>query len=84
MGYCCPVGENLWFKSSLTKRHIVSGSEDGSVRAWDRDSGEQLRWYWGHLDWFGRHEITAVAVDPKGSRARSASRDKTVRLWELQ
>jgi WD40 repeat protein len=63
-------------------RHIVSGSEDGSVRVWDRDSGAALRVCWGH-DWSEGHTVTALAIHPNQRQVLSASRDKLVRLWEL-
>ncbi|KAF5334716.1 hypothetical protein D9758_017351 [Tetrapyrgos nigripes] len=59
---------------------IVSGSEDGTVRIWDAQTGtaigEPLR---GHQDW-----VQSVAFSPDGARIVSGSDDRTVRIWDAQ
>lgn len=66
----------------LPDGHLVSGSEDGSVRVWDLTRGES-RWilegHWG--------TVTAVAIGPgeaDGSVVASGSYDGTIRLWDPQ
>src|SRR5262249_52663408 len=55
---------------------VVSGSDDGTVRVWDLDSGACLRVLEGH-----GADVSAVAVTPDG-RAVSGSVDRTVRVWD--
>jgi WD40 repeat protein len=42
-------------------------------------SGQTIRTLEGHTDW-----IFAVAVTPDGRRAVSVSKDRTLRLWDLE
>ncbi|MDG4834077.1 hypothetical protein O7627_32965 [Solwaraspora sp. WMMD1047] len=62
------------------RHHIISASDDGTVRVWDPDTGNQLTELTGHTGW-----VRAVAVLP-GPDGRhhiiSASDDKTVRVWD--
>jgi WD40 repeat protein len=58
--------------------HIVSGSDDNTIRIWDAHSGqmigEPLR---GHT-W----SVTSVAYSPNGAHIVSGSGDKTIRIWD--
>jgi WD40 repeat protein len=56
---------------------VVSGSDDGTVRAWDLISGTTLQIFEGH--WA---RINAVAVVSDG-RVVSGSDDGTLRVWDL-
>ncbi|MBV9375428.1 MAG: hypothetical protein JO320_10290 [Alphaproteobacteria bacterium] len=60
-------------------RRALSGSENGTVRLWDLESGAELRRFEGHGDW-----VTSLAVLADGRRALSGSSDRTVRLWDLE
>ncbi|WP_246559554.1 WD40 repeat domain-containing protein, partial [Leptothoe kymatousa] len=56
---------------------IVSGSDDNTLRLWDREGnpiGEPLQ---GHSGW-----VYAVAFSPEGDRIVSGSFDQTLRLWD--
>src|SRR2546421_2241648 len=55
---------------------LASGSEDGSVKLWDVESGALL--------WSGWHtkDTWCLAFSPDGSLLASGSQDGSVRLWE--
>ena len=59
-------------------KHIISGSDDETIRIWDAVSGaavgEPLR---GHTD-----GVRSVAVSPDGKHIISGSYDNTVRIWD--
>jgi WD40 repeat protein len=56
----------------------ITGADDGSLRAWNMETGTLLRIFEGHVD-----RINAVAVTRDGKRAVSASNDRTLRVWDL-
>ena len=59
-------------------RQIVSGGDDdGTIRVWDRDSGEELVALTGHTG-----ALWAVAVTPDGRQIVSGGADGTVRVWD--
>ena len=61
------------FAVSADGRRAVSGSEEGTVRVWNLDTGERLHSLTGHDRW-----VNAVAVSADGSRAVSGGHDGTV------
>ena len=63
---------------SADGRRAVSGADDGTVRVWDLDTGQQQAELTGHN---GR--VHAVAVSADGRRAVSGGDDGTVRVWDL-
>ncbi|EJF64990.1 WD40 repeat-like protein, partial [Dichomitus squalens LYAD-421 SS1] len=63
---------------SSDRRRIISGSSDGTMNAWDADTGKYIG---GRLK--GHSEaITRIRFSPDGSRFVSASRDDTIRVWD--
>jgi len=56
--------------------HIASGSEDRTIRVWNRSSGMEVLTLRGH-----DHRVNSVAFSPDGTCLVSGSRDKTVRVW---
>jgi predicted Zn finger-like uncharacterized protein len=61
----------------LSASHILSGSQDGTVKLWTR-SGSLVHTFYGHTDM-----VTAVCFRPDGKVAYSGSRDGQIRVWDL-
>jgi WD40 repeat protein len=64
---------------SCDGRFIVSGSEDGTVRLWDRAGNPVSPPLSGH-----EGVVTSVAINYDGQLIASGSQDGTVRLWQMQ
>ncbi|KAI0047587.1 WD40 repeat-like protein [Auriscalpium vulgare] len=61
-------------------RRVVSGSEDGTLRIWDAQTGETVgapfKWH--------TSSVRSVAFCPDGKRVASGSVDQTIRIWDAQ
>jgi len=57
---------------------LLSGSQDGSVRLWNVDNGQQMQ----QLNYGA--PVTSVAVRPDGQRIAAAGASNVVRLWNGQ
>ena len=60
-------------------RQALSGSEDGTLRLWDIDSGATLRRLEGHGG-----AVTCVALLADGRHALAGCEDRSLRLWDIQ
>ena len=76
------LGEyDLYTKVALAHgvRHIVSCSNDMSLKIWDTNNEyKNTKTLHGH-----DHTVSAVKFLPGGDFLMSASRDKTIRIWEV-
>jgi WD40 repeat protein len=59
-------------------RHVVSASEDKTLKVWELATGRALATFEGHTG-----EVRACAVTPDGRHVVSASQDQTLKIWEL-
>lgn len=57
---------------------IVTGSEAGTLRAWDRTSGVNWKSYPGQ-----RRNLRSIRFAPSGTRFVTLSEESTVQIWEL-
>jgi WD40 repeat protein len=58
-------------------RHLVTASNDDTVRIWNADTGQPIGPpLTGHRD-----AVSSVAFSPDGQRIVSGSHDNTVRIW---
>ncbi|CDF38372.1 WD40-repeat containing protein [Chondrus crispus] len=60
-------------------KRAVSGSEDGSVRVWDVDTGLQI----GDALTAHTEAVSSVGMSGDGKRAVSGSEDESVRVWDV-
>jgi WD40 repeat protein len=65
---------------SADKVHVVSGSDDGTVRVWDVAVGEEVNRLVGHTDY-----VRAVAASPQGPEIfASGGYDHMCRIWDVR
>jgi WD40 repeat protein/energy-coupling factor transporter ATP-binding protein EcfA2 len=77
-------------------KRAISGSWDDTLKVWDIESGEEIQTLKGHTEWVyavihlmkvlkgNTIFVSAVAVTPDGKHAISASRDKTLVVWDIE
>nr|XP_020042150.1 NACHT domain- and WD repeat-containing protein 1 [Castor canadensis] len=71
----CGVTALAW---SLEEKLLLVGTHDGMVAVWDMEEQQVLHTLMGHTG-----KVTCVKVYAKGTQAISASRDHTLRFWNL-
>jgi WD40 repeat protein len=59
-------------------RLLASGSDEGTVKLWDVETGQEVHTLRGHTGW-----VTSVAFSPDGRLLASGSDDQTVKLWDV-
>ena len=60
-------------------QHVLSASEDHTLRVWDLVSGAQSFLLQGHT-----RQITSIALTSDGQRALSTSLDCSLKVWDLK
>ncbi|HWO21593.1 MAG TPA: WD40 repeat domain-containing protein [Kofleriaceae bacterium] len=60
-------------------RHVVSASDDRTLKVWDLSSGRVLATLEGHSGW-----VRACALTADDRRVISASVDRTLKVWDLE
>jgi len=60
-------------------RTLFTGSNDSTVRAWDAQTGKELRRFAGHPG-----GVLALALTADGKALASGGRDQVVRLWDVR
>ncbi len=60
-------------------RLVATGSEDGTVRLWEVETGKLLHTLSSHTDW-----VVSIAWSPDGKAIASGASDETVRLWNAE
>ncbi|NUN95774.1 MAG: protein kinase [Candidatus Omnitrophica bacterium] len=58
---------------------VVTGSQDGTARVWNVETGKEVQRIKGHLG-----AISAVAFSAEGDQVITGSTDRTVRVWDLR
>src|SRR5690606_9922147 len=66
------------FSPAAADGWIATAGEDSIVRVWDSRTGALVRNLRGHTAL-----VTSLAFSPDGDRLHSASRDRTVKVWEM-
>ncbi|KAI7904101.1 WD40-repeat-containing domain protein [Cokeromyces recurvatus] len=69
--------ESVLCVKMVTNNRILSCSKDGSLRLWNRLTGECIRVYTGH-------NAAVNALQWKGNRIVSGSGDRTIKIWDLE
>jgi len=76
-GHKRPVHVTRWSPDRL---HVLSGSDDVTVRWWDVSSGKQLARFDGHTDY-----VRAAAVSPANSETwATGGYDHICKLWDVR
>ncbi|AOX00430.1 hypothetical protein BJP34_14050 [Moorena producens PAL-8-15-08-1] len=75
-GYTADVTEIAF---SPDGKQIISGSDDGTVRLWNTETGQLIHTLEGHTD-----DVNGIAFSPDGKQILSGSYDDTLRLWDTE
>jgi platelet-activating factor acetylhydrolase IB subunit alpha len=73
------VVQDICFDLAMNGRLLCSCSADMSIRLWDmQESYACVKTLQGH-----DHNVSSVCFTPSGDHVISASRDKTIKIWEV-
>jgi len=64
------------------RRHIITCSEDASLRLWNLESGEQIGSNW--QDDGDQARVVTIALSPNGKTIASGSSSGMVKLWDIE
>ena len=64
---------------SADGRWVVSASYDGTLKIWDRESGEMVHSLQGHTNW-----VRGCTMSADGRWVVSASDDETLKIWDRE
>ncbi|XP_053065947.1 WD repeat-containing protein 88 isoform X3 [Acinonyx jubatus] len=78
-GICITDAENATTVSHIKTSFLVSGGLDRTVAIWDVGEGYRKLSLKGHSDW-----VTDVAISNDKKRVLSSSKDRTMRLWNIE
>jgi WD40 repeat protein len=76
------AGHGAWVNGCAVTpdgRRVVSASDDGTLKVWELETGQELATLEGH-----ESVVSGCAVTPDGQRVVSASDDGTLKVWELE
>ena len=74
-GHTAPVSSVIYSRDG---RLLLSGSYDGTLRAWEARTGRDLHVFHGHTG-----KVRGVALSADSQIALSASEDRTARVWNV-
>lgn len=77
VGHTAPI-RSLSFVAN-GDRHLVTGSDDGTVRLWNYETGSELRVLGTHAG-----GVTSLDVTRDGENIATTGRDRTVRIWNTR
>jgi WD40 repeat protein len=63
---------------SKDDKYIISGSDDNSIKIWERETGSEIQILKGHSD-----KVTSIAVSKDDKYIISGSDDYSIKIWEL-
>ncbi len=64
---------------SKDDKYIISGSEDKSIKIWERETGREIKTLKGHS-----HMVTSVAFSKDDKYIISGSWDNSIKIWEQE
>ena len=59
-------------------RRLLSAGDDGTLRLWSVETGDEIRRFEGHVGW-----VLSVDLSPDGRTVLSGGEDGTIRLWDF-
>jgi len=57
---------------------VVSGSEDGTIKVWDHESGDYMKTMKGHTN-----NVNSLDFSPSGTYLASSSNDLSIKIWDF-